>query len=340
MRLSFALGFPVSFFYAGEVELFPTPRRGEDPYTASPASFRAHYRIPARDRERVLAAGLIAVMVAEHLAERFTLPPTDLPSFDLDQDVRLTPEGVAAAVRELWGLGLGPIANMVYLLESKGVRVFRLVEELKEVDAFAFWRGGTPYVILNTTKSGERSRFDAAHELGHLLLHRGHDLCGRQAEDEANRFAAAFLLPERPFRQMAPTAPILDVLLGLKSSWRVSVAAMVKRGSDLQLYSEWQARQAWIELSRRGWRTQEPDPVPHEYSLLFAKIQELLARRGKAFQDIAEELHLPWSDVQAVLPLTLGGGDGRRQEAESGTAAAQPVQERTRGHLRLIVGGT
>lgn len=341
-RLSFALGFPASFFLSEEaVPLFPSPRRGEDPYTASPASFRSHYRIPSRDRERVLAAGLIAVMFAEQINQRFTMPPPAIPEFDLDQNLSLKPETVAEAVRSLWGLGAGPINNMVHLLEAKGVRVFRLVEELKEVDAFAFWRSNTPYVILNTTKSGERSRFDAAHELGHLVMHRHRDVCGRDAEEEANRFAAAFLLPKESFRKSCPTAPVLDYLLGLKPGWKVSVAAMVKRGQDMGIFSEWQARQAWIEISRRGWRTKEPNPLPHEYSQAYAKIQALLTRRGKTFRDIADELHLPWAEVEAVLPLDLSAP--LVTPSIPTESAPAPVAQEVLGHrehLRLIRGGS
>ncbi len=58
-------------------------------------------------------------------------------------------------------------------------------------------------MFLSTDKSGERGRFDAAHELGHLVLHGEHEDPRREdeisqrpcAEAEANRFAAAFLMP-------------------------------------------------------------------------------------------------------------------------------------------------
>ncbi|MEK2654790.1 ImmA/IrrE family metallo-endopeptidase [Pseudomonas aeruginosa] len=48
-----------------------------------------------------------------------------------------------------------------------------MAEETSQVNAFSCWRRGvTPFVFLNTQKSAEASRFDAAHELGHLVLHR------------------------------------------------------------------------------------------------------------------------------------------------------------------------
>jgi Zn-dependent peptidase ImmA (M78 family) len=84
------------------------------------------------------------------------------------------PEATAELVRVEWGLGHAPAPNMVHLLELQGVRVCSQAEECREVDAFSYWYDGTPCVCLNTTKAAERGRFDAAHELGHLILHRGH----------------------------------------------------------------------------------------------------------------------------------------------------------------------
>lgn len=62
---------------------------------------------------------------------------------------------------------------MIHLLEAHGVRVLSLTQECREVDAFSLWLQ-QPFVFLNTQKSGEHSRFDAAHELGHLPLSGDH----------------------------------------------------------------------------------------------------------------------------------------------------------------------
>jgi hypothetical protein len=58
------------------------------------------------------------------------------------------------------------------LLEARGIRVFSLTEPCFELNAFSHWVAVTPFVFLNTMKTAESSRFDAAHELGHLVLHR------------------------------------------------------------------------------------------------------------------------------------------------------------------------
>src|SRR5699024_5969868 len=106
----------------------------------------------------------IAFALGDWLASQFNLPPVDVPDLE-----GMEPEAAADLVRAQWSLGVLPIKNVVHLLESRGVRVFSLVEDSREVNAFSSWQGGViPYVFLNTVKSSESSRFDAAHELGHL----------------------------------------------------------------------------------------------------------------------------------------------------------------------------
>ena len=127
--------------------------------------------------------------------------------------------------------------------------------------------------------------FDAAHELGHLILHR--HLQDRQIknlslhgilENQAHRFAGALLLPERSFSQEV-WAPTLDAFVSLKKHWRCAVAMMVSRCEHLGMLDEVQVKRAWINLSRRGWRTEEPlDNVlePEEPKLLRRSFQLLI----------------------------------------------------------------
>src|SRR3546814_15647567 len=105
---------------------------------------------------------------------------------------------------------------MIKLLESKGVHVFSLAEDTKNVDAFSCWRNGQPFVFLNTFKSAERSRFDAAHELAHLVLHRHGGPQGREAETEANQFASALLMPHAALVSTIPSVIRLDQFLRAK----------------------------------------------------------------------------------------------------------------------------
>lgn len=145
-------------------------------------------------------------------------------------------EEIATRLRRHWSMGDGPIANMVALLETNGVIVSRLELGTDSVDAFSCWIDGRPYILLGSDKgSCARSRFDAAHELGHLLLHRDiseEDLENKQTRDrieaEANLFAGAFLLPRTSMLTEFYSTRMTH-LVGLKRRWKVSMQAIAHR---------------------------------------------------------------------------------------------------------------
>ena len=201
-ELARVLTFPPAFFYRGDVDEIP----------ADAASFRSMSRMTAAQRDRALAGGQLALELTAWTDDRFGLPGADLPDLRHYSD----PEAAANTLRVHWRLGDGPITHMVRLLEAKGVRLFSLAEHCREVDAFSFWRGPVPFVFLNTMKSGERGRFDAAHELAHLTLHRHGEPAGREAERDADAFASAFLMPRSAILATAPRVPSLERLTAAK----------------------------------------------------------------------------------------------------------------------------
>lgn len=107
------------------------------------------------------------------------------------------------------------------------------------------------FVFLNTKKSAEHGRFDAAHELGHLVLHRHGSPQGREAEQEANAFASAFLMPRASLLAQAPHIPTLEHLIKLKKIWSVSVAALTYRLHTVGAISDWHYQTLFVELVTR-----------------------------------------------------------------------------------------
>lgn len=285
-RIARTLQFPLAFFTARDLDAVPPEI----------VSFRSLSSLSARRRDSVLAAAAIAVELAEWIAARFDLPSADVP--DLRE---LAPEEAARELRSTWRLGEAPISNMVHLLEAHGIRVFSLAEDCVEVDAFSFWRDGAPYVFLNTLKSGERGRFDAAHELAHLVLHRHADLRGREIESEADRFASTFLMPPDVVRAEAPLLPTLPNLLRLKGKWKTSVAAMAYRLRALGQLSEWQYREIMVQISVRGWRREEPYGIPRETSQLLSKVFAMLREDHTPRAKVAEELSIRVEDLDALI---------------------------------------
>jgi Zn-dependent peptidase ImmA (M78 family) len=293
-KLSFVLGFPVAFFYEPDINLVG----GEA------ATFRATRTLKSIKRSQALATGAIATeILSPAIRKRFNLPKLDLP--DLSHE---TPETAAASLRERWRLGLAPIHNMVHLLESKGIEVFWIYEDDRSLDAFTLWRGDLPYVLMNSHKeAGDRGRFDAAHELGHLVLHREKEKTGtRDVETEAHRFAAAFLMPAEQFKQESPRFPVLSRYYGLKQRWGCSIQSMVRRGYDLEMFSQWHYEQAAKEMSTLGWRSYvaEPVPVRREVSVLHKMVFDMLLKKDITPKEWASELKIPLKEILELMPVS------------------------------------
>lgn len=278
-QIASALKFPENFFYEEDAI---------EPLDPEAVSFRAMTKMSATLKNVALGAGAIAVQLNSWIEKKFDLPGPDLPELGRD----ITPEAAAEALRKHWGLGEHAVRNMVHLLEAKGVRVFSLAIDAKEVDAFSLWFNGTPFVFLNTLKTPEHSRFDAAHELGHLVMHRHGQPHGLEAEKEANAFASAFLMPAKSVLATRLKFPTLDLLIKAKKNWAVSVAALNYRLHSLGLTTEWTNRNLCIQIAQAGYRTNEPNSIPRETSLLLEKVFDALRGERTGKSDIARELKI------------------------------------------------
>lgn len=307
-RLAEVVRFPPAFFDGPDLpEIAP-----------GAASFRSMSKMTASQRDSALGAGVLAFAFHDWIAERFRLPAPDVPALGPGHD----PETAAEVVRAEWGLGGSPVPNMIHLLEAHGVRVFSLAEECREVDAFSVWRAGTPFVFLNTQKSGEHSRMDVAHELGHLVMHSQDEIPqSKEVESEARRFASAFLLPQARMRASAPRWPTLTDLIAYRKPWKVSVAALNYRLHQLGLITDWHYRTLCIEIAKAGYRTREPQPMRRETSQILSKVFAALReeRIGKA--EIARALRYHAEELDdfvfhlAMLPVSGQGSSVGRSSA-------------------------
>lgn len=300
-KIANALRFPVEFFFADDVEELPV----------EVASFRALTKMTAAQRDIALSAGSVALLLNQWIESKFDLPAPNFPEdyrISLDERSKKDkgqqssegdqypsgahgndPEAAAEMLRRYWDLGELPIKNMIALLEAKGVRVFSLSVDAREVDAFSMWYGDIPFVFLNTKKTAERCRFDAAHELGHLVMHRHGAPQGQEAEKEANAFASAFLMPRRSVLANAPRSATLKSLISHKKYWNVSAAALNYRLHSLNLTTDWTYRTLCIDLAKLG-RDHEPEPSPFETSQVLKKVFASLREDGISKADVAREL--------------------------------------------------
>ena len=304
--LAKALNVPVDFFFK---ELGPTkPKK---------LFYRSMAASTKSSRELSEAKYYWLVEAVDYLLEYFDLPELDIPDFDLPSDFRLLTtfeiESIAEQLRAYWNLGSGPISNMVRTLESHGIIVWRTKFGALTQDAFSEYREPHPFVVLSTDKENYfRSRFDAAHELGHLILHRSIDQSSLKSaadhklmEDQAHRFAGAFLVPATQFYNDLYTINI-DTFRSLKPKWNVSIAMQIMRVKHLHLINEDEEKRLWINLGRRKWRQVEPldDSVPQEKPRLVNQSIKMLIDSGvKSPDQISKDLTMsPVSYTHLTLP--------------------------------------
>lgn len=284
----------------------------------------------ARQRDMALMQGALGIHFSAWLERRFELPVCRVP--DLCHETY--PEAAAQHVRDAWTIGNLSIRNIVHLLEANGVRIFSLAVEAREVDAFSMWRDDKPFIFLNGFKTAEHARFDAAHELGHLVLHKHGGPRGRRAEIEANTFASAFLMPRASVLAHPPRVGTLSELIRLKKNWGTSVCAVNYRLHELGLLSDWNYHRLWREISKMGYRQSEPAGLPRETSQLIPKmLNGLYQESGMTRAAIAAELCISVRELESLMFMfVMAGLKGGRIE---GGDAPFPTN-RDRSPLRRV----
>jgi Zn-dependent peptidase ImmA (M78 family)/transcriptional regulator with XRE-family HTH domain len=242
------LGFAPGFFFRPLAEEI----RDDECY------FRRRQSTPVGVRSQVLAHATLFSELVSYLEQQVHLPMQSLPT--LRVKTREDVERAAERSRMEWGLGLDlPIKSATRVLENAGVPVTRFEGLSQKVDAFS--RFGKRSVVVLNDKTPSRSRWDIAHEWGHLLMHAGTLADAALAEDQANHFAGAFLLPRAGFMREFPRTKYnlaWDALFRLKKRWRTSVSAMVRRAFELHLIDATQYRRAYKYMSAQGWLKHEP----------------------------------------------------------------------------------
>jgi len=242
-----------------------------------------------------LSVSALAFELDDWITDRYQLPRSNVVSLS-----DMSPVNAANYVRTQWGIGLRPIGNMLNLLEAHGVRVFSLTEQTRHLDAYSFWRNKKPYIFLNTLKTCERSRFDAAHELGHLVLHQHSGSSHPEAEREADAFASAFLMPTEDVIATVLHINRFEDLVRYKKRWGVSAAALAYRLRKLGRISAWHYRGYCIELGKLG-RNHEINGLPRETSSIWKKVFTDLWRRKIPLARLAELLAVPVRELDDML---------------------------------------
>lgn len=289
------LGFPRDFFSSGGSPVTPLP--------AASAHFRSLRSTTAKAREQVLAYGELCLQLVELVSQYVDLPVVDLPEYPLPDDVTGEVAAEAAAlVRARWQLEAGPVPSVVRLLEAHGVVVLRLPPGTdRRVDAFSTFSGSRPLVFLSAAKEDRaRGRFDAAHELGHLMLHPDSEPGSKLLEQQANLFASEFLMPREEIIDQLPQRVDWPKFHALKKHWGVSLRALVYRAHALGKLSEASYRRANQQLS--AWGHPEPGALgAAESPQLIGLARALLIDSGVDFDALLAQARLAVDITQDVI---------------------------------------
>ncbi len=258
----------------------------------------------ARQRRQHRAQAELVRLVAMALEHHVKLPEHDVPRIPLrPESSRTEVEAAASQVRAEWKLPAGPVARVIRSVERHGIVVCRMLLQSGTVDAFSIPFVDRPVIVLGRDKDrADRSRWDCSHELGHLVMHQPDLQRSRYLEDQANWFAAEFLLPAEEVADQLPTTADWDALAELKITWGVSMAAVLRRARTLGVLPEGAYVQALKTMSTRGWNRREPVRLPQaETPVMLSRAVQLLNQSGTTVDQLANEVGLPSALVTEII---------------------------------------
>jgi Zn-dependent peptidase ImmA (M78 family)/DNA-binding XRE family transcriptional regulator len=243
-KIAEALDYPMSLFFQEIAS-----------YRAS--SSERHHCMLAETSKRLAEQIQARIDLRLHQLERFLLSvdiPCSVPQFPVEE-FQNDPTLIAELLRAQWKLPRGPIQDLVDTLEDAGIMVVLVDFETMSIDAMSRWVPGLPPLILaNKNIPKDRLRFSLAHELGHLVMH---DRMNPHIEEQANAFAAEFLMPARDI-QLDLQRIDIHKLCALKQYWRVSIASLIGRAATLQTITPNQHRYMRAAMAKNGYKQKEP----------------------------------------------------------------------------------
>ena len=275
--------------------------------------FRSNRTAKVSFKQIVIARGEYIRRLTEYLDSKLKLPKYDIQALEDDPITsNIAIEHITTQCREKWGLGLGPISNMVRLCETHGIVVTTFPSISKEVDALSLATKRPIFVRNEAKESVCRQRFDLAHELGHLVLHDGIMTGDRLTESQANHFASALLIPQVMMRTHFPTwykngRFNWSKLSEFKRTWKVSKAAILYRAKQLGLLTQEQYTSGVIYLKKTGEGITEKEDhlIPYEKPELLNTCFTILAKKKIFAEDIANSLNINADFLENLVGMDL-----------------------------------
>jgi Zn-dependent peptidase ImmA (M78 family)/DNA-binding XRE family transcriptional regulator len=287
-KFSVALGYPPEFFN----------RSAEQYGQGTVCHHRKRQSVPIEKLRQIhasmnimrLATGELLNGVEINAAHSF--PVMEIEDFGSAQ-------AIAQLARQTWQLPLGPVKSMISVLEAAGGVVVPSDFGTDKLDAISQRpTGQPPFFFVSVTAPGDRLRFNLAHELGHIIMH---SAPAPGQEDEANAFAAEFLMPAK---EIKPQLRNLDMarLADLKRHWKVSMQALIYRARSLEVITERQTRTWFMRFNKLGYRKNEPVEIPREEPDLIRRVIDFHRQQhGYSDAELSRAARLTENEFQAIF---------------------------------------
>ena len=268
-RIAAVLDYPISFFERqDQVMGFGSPCI----YHRKQASLPVGYLRQVQAQLNLVRISLSSLLADLEIETEHRFHRMDVDEYAVSGD---GPEVIARLIRGNWQLPFGPVRNLVQAIESSGGIVVRYPFGTRKLDAVSQWPRETPPIFLiNDAIPTDRMRWTLAHELGHVLMHFTPTL---EMEDEADRFASEFLMPEAEIGSQLDGLT-LQIAAELKPYWKVSIQAIIRRAFQLGRITASRYKSLFIQLSKLGYRKSEPITLPQKCRLWSRSLSRYISK--------------------------------------------------------------
>jgi Zn-dependent peptidase ImmA (M78 family)/DNA-binding XRE family transcriptional regulator len=231
----------------------------------------------------------------QYLTRALNINVPSLPTLTITETQ--TPEKIAIKVRHRWNVESAVIDNLTKVIEEQGIVIIPLSFGTERVDSRSMITDdGYPIIFINKTLLGDRLRFSLAYELGQLIMHTFTQVpFDRDISNEANAFAAEFLLPSKEVKKDLENGITIPQLADLKKKWKVSMISLVYRADDLGYLTPNQKRYLLQQFNQLGIRRREPVQldIPIEQPKLMKRwIAQYRTKSKLGIADMAALLYL------------------------------------------------
>lgn len=305
-RIEAETGFPAGYFF-----------KGISPTNEGPFLFRANRTSLKKTKEMSRFIMLQMQETHEYFSNFLDFKEPNIPLLEFDVNSNIEDiEELVVATRKFWELGLGPISHVFRLLENNGIVISRVKQRLDKIDAFSQWRNGVPFILVGSDEfSACRLRLNAMHEFAHLLLHTDAEYEEKAntskefydlLEQQAYRFAGAFLLPRESFLDELYSTS-LQHLIDLKQRWGVSLAAIVRRCKDLEVITESRYELLMRQIKKHGKTEPLDDVIERERPTVFSQAADMISEHGiKTPQEMLNDMRLPRGLLETIIDVEEG----------------------------------